>query len=342
MGIFKESPVLTGERMRFRTAASLMLGLGVLLSNQVIAAAQSTAQQSGTMLKSSVKDDEQMHQSVKVLVAPPTSNIPSAMKRATIKRVYNGAPLPPPPVKLETKAAAAGTGTIEEKLNGIFRPAKPTPPPKWDYTMTPKNGVMSWAPGYSTAEIPKPPAIRRMQTSLQFSNTRMRATMPQLQATMSPIQVHSPDEMKATQLALPKPKSEPPAGNWEEWYERVAKAMYAQWKQNSVGPGSATVLITAYNTHDVDCRITGFNAADDVKRDAQSEENFKKAALNAVSSLSGDDVWAFPPFLKTPKKVSFDMEFKHAVGEKNGCQIVHTHIHPQTGEQTPDSAKATQ
>ena len=324
--------------MRFRTAAFLILGLGVLLSNQCVAAAESTAPPSSTFLKSSVKDEEQMHQSVKVLVAPPTSNIPSAMKRATIKRVYDGPHLPPPPV---IKSAAAGSGAIEERLNGIFRPAKPTPPPKWDYTLTPKNGVMSWAPGYSTAEIPKPPVIRRMQTSLQFSNTQMRATMPQLHATMSPIRVRTIDEMKATQLALPKPKGEPPASNWEEWYERVAKAMYAQWKQNSVGPGSATVLITAYVSHDVDCRITGFVAADDVKRDAQGEENFKKAALNAVSSLSGDDVWAFPPFFRNPKKVTFDMEFKHAVGEKNGCQIVHTHINPQTGEQTPDPAKAT-
>jgi hypothetical protein len=294
------------------------------------------------MLKSSVKDDEQMHQSVKVMVAPPTSNIPSAMKRATIKRVYDGPHLPPPPVKLETKATPAGSGTVEERLNGIFKPARPIPPPKWDYTLTPKNGVMSWAPGYSTAEIPKPPVIRRIQTSLQFSNTQMKATMPQLKTTISPIRVHTPDEMKATQLALPKPKSEPPASSWEEWYERVAKAMYAQWKQNSVGPGSATVLITAYSSHDVDCRITRFIAADDVKRNAQSEENFKKAAINAVSSLSGDDVWAFPPFFKTAEKVSFDMEFKHAVGETNGCQIVHTHINPQTGEQIPDSTKATQ
>ena len=326
--------------MRFRTAASLILGLGVLLSNQVSAAEQSTAQPSSTLLKSSVKDDEQMHQSVKVLVAPPSSNIPSAMKRATIKRVYDGAPMPPPPVRLETKAAAVGSGAIEQRLNGIFRPAKPTPPPQWDYTMTPKNGVMSWAPGYSVTEMPRP-VIRRAQTSLQFSNTQMRAMMPQLQATMSPIRVRSTDEMKATQLALPKPKSEPPARTWEEWYERVAKAIYAQWKQNSVGAGSATVLITAYGSHDVDCRITGFVAADDIKRNAQSEENFKKAALNAVSSLSGDDVWSFPQISTNPKKVSFDMEFKHAVGEKNGCQIVHTHINPQTGEQTPDSAKAT-
>jgi hypothetical protein len=328
--------------MRFRTAASLLVGLGVVLSNQNTAVAQATGQQPGTILKSSVKDDEQMRQSVKVLVAPPPSNIPSAMKRATIKRVYNGAPLPPPPVKLETKATAANASTIEERLNRIFKPAKPTPPPKWDYTLTPKNGVMSWAPGYSTAEKPKPLPIRTMQTSLQFSNTQMKATMPQLQAKISPIRVRTTDEMKATQLALPKPKSAPPAATWEEWYERVAKAMYAQWKQNAVGPGTASVLITAYNTKDVDCRIIDFAPAADVTRNAQNEENFKKAALNAVSSISGDDVWAFPLSPQNPKKVSFDMEFKHAVGEKNGCQIVHTHIDPRTGEQTPNSPKTAQ
>ena len=323
--------------MRFRVAACFAVSMTVCLSTQIIFAADSSSAKSSTLLKTSAKDDEQMNQSVKVMVAPPPSTMPSALKRATLREVYRGYQ-PPPPPKIDASASAAPEKSLHERLHSIFAqpaPSKTSAPLKWDYTATPSNGVMNWAPGYSVTELPRP-VQRRAETSMQFStnqsrmNALMEARNKQLKAQRAVQQVlPGPTEMKATQLALPKAKALPPTTNWEQWYSRVARAIYEQWKQNSVGPGEATVLITAYNTHDVDCRITDFTAAEDVKRDAATETRFKQAALSAVSSLSGDDIWSFPLARTTPKKVSFDMQFKHAVGEKNGCQVVHVHDESQ-------------
>ncbi len=131
-----------------------------------------------------------------------------------------------------------------------------------------------------------------------------------------------PPEMRASQLALP---SLPPVGTWDAWYQRVAKAMYNRWQQNHPGAGLSTVLITAYNTRDVDCRITTFTPAEGASRDAAAEGQFKNTALQCVSSLSKDPIWQFPTCAGSLKKVTFEIELKHAVGEDNGCRVVHKH-----------------
>jgi hypothetical protein len=101
--------------------------------------------------------------------------------------------------------------------------------------------------------------------------------------------------------------------------------MYGQWTQNSVGPGTSTLLITVYRGHDVDCKVISFEEAPGAKRDANQESIFREASLKAVTSLNGDNVWEFPVSKNPPKKITFDMEFSHAVGATSGCKVIHMH-----------------
>jgi hypothetical protein len=127
------------------------------------------------------------------------------------------------------------------------------------------------------------------------------------------------------QMALPMA---PAPKSWDEWYKRVANALYDRWKQNTAGPGKAIVSITVFNTRYVDCRVSEFDPALGVDRDAQTESRFKQVSLQCVSSLSGDEIWQFPSVAPIPKQIAFDMEFKHEVGQDAGCKVIHLH----TGE----------
>jgi len=130
-------------------------------------------------------------------------------------------------------------------------------------------------------------------------------------------------ELKAMPTVLPGRLQAP--ANWDEWYQRIARAIYQRWKQNSTGPGSAILTITVFNSRDVDSKVTEFVPALDAERNAQTESAFKDVALKSVSSLSGDDIWQFPASAASLKHIVFDMELKHAVGETAGCKVVHMH-----------------
>lgn len=131
--------------------------------------------------------------------------------------------------------------------------------------------------------------------------------------------------LRAVEMTLPN--SAPQAvSTWEDWYKRVAQAIYDRWSQNTAGPGDALVSINVSWTHYVDCRVVQFTPALGAARNVDAESQFKTTALNSISTLSGDPLWAFPTCAsKNLKQIVFDMELKHAVGETAGCNIVHMH-----------------
>ena len=141
-------------------------------------------------------------------------------------------------------------------------------------------------------------------------------------AKIRPLSPAEAAPLQASQLVLAS-KQDVPA-TWDEWYLRVAKMMYFRWQQNYTGAGTATVAVTVYASHDVDGKIIDFKPASDVERDQAMEDRFKSTALKCVDSLSRDIGWQFPNAGKT-KKVTFDIELKHAVGQDVGCRVVHTH-----------------
>jgi hypothetical protein len=288
-------------------------------------------------LNGSAEDKEHMQQSVKLFLDPPArppaplfqptpptpprlplSGTASVQPPLSSGTSYTPVPIARPRFVPYNPPPLWGTA-VPPPFRPPFRPMfVPPPQPRWNYTLTPRNGIMTWGPGYSTAIVP-PSHFSSLETNLNWSNQKVNANRIGLQ------QPPAMPQLKAIEMTLPEAKVAPPA-NWDEWYERVAHAIYGQWKQQSaVGPGNATVLITAYRTHDVDCKIEDFTPAADVKRDLNAETRFRDASLRSVSSLSRDPLWEFPIGQNQPKKIVFDMQFKHGVGEAAGCEVVHMH-----------------
>ncbi|HEY9774571.1 MAG TPA: hypothetical protein V6C81_12280 [Planktothrix sp.] len=177
---------------------------------------------------------------------------------------------------------------------------------------SPSNGVTSWQPGYGVTEVKVLPTPK---PALSAVAGRLR---PQPRAR----------EAVAAQLALPRHL---PA-NWNEWYDRVARAIYQVWQQQSVKPGSATVRATVYDSTDVDCAVTDFEAAADLQRNPVTESHFRDAALCAVSSIDKSTVCQFP--LVHPRKVSFDIQLTRLADGPAGCHVIRV----RDSEQTTKSA----
>jgi hypothetical protein len=189
---------------------------------------------------------------------------------------------------------------------------------------------MTWVPGYSITKLPQRRILKthanlntaftngrivNQKTSLQLSEDHANALIRQTLALPA---------LKATELALPQEQASPPV-SWEDWYHRVGKAMYDDWKQSDVGAGKAMVLITVWKNHNVDCKVVDFSPALDVERKPQLETTFREASVRAVTCLDGANLWEFPLAAVRPDRISFDMEFNHAVGESPGCSVVHMH-----------------
>jgi hypothetical protein len=323
-------------------AVPLLAGLVVSAADEAETSTSTPSSSTGQrppVLHSGVEDKEQMQPSVKLLLTPPQSATPHPIQ-STVNQFAgansytpgNQAPTFPQPLPQKSDTGASSQVTPAP----VFAPWKflatppSKPPAKWDYTATPRNGVMNWTPGHGTSVVTPSRRLSSMQTDLQWSSTAPNLLVrPSGRSVDGRANVIQPStgrpQLKAVQKSLPGTQLAPPA-SWEDWYQRVAKAIYAQWRQQTeIGPGSATVLITVFNTHDVDCKISDFSPAGDAKRDAASESKFRNASLRSVTSLNGASVWEFPVAATKPKKISFDMQFKHEVGGVPGCQVVHMH-----------------
>jgi hypothetical protein len=291
--------------------------------------ALSKANTSEPVLHSSAEEHAALTPSLKVLIAPPQNSAQTAHTESNVRQFSGGQTYSPghpaplitlPPIKSQTDAKRAA-----DKSSSAIKS-----PEIWNYTLTPRNGIMTWAPGYSVTDItPK----RILTTHVKLTQAYPRAQVGRAQSILPaldlrPVPKLTPSRsslgLKAIELALPKEQI-PPVITWDEWYARAARAVYDQWQQDTVGPGSATLLITVFNSHDVDSKVIDFSPAAGASRDAALETKFRSAAIRAVSSLNGAGIWEFPIATIRTRKVAFTMEFKRAVGESAGCYIVHTH-----------------
>jgi hypothetical protein len=312
----------------------------------------STSGKPSKMLRSGAEDTEKMERSVKIM-------IPSAVP-PTPRRQYDlGAQRPfqfhnPPVFSVPATAPPIPSRQFQLDVNAASHPFMPMRPPFLRPSFQPRSGGVGnvWTYGGTPAPLAMPRQPRnifRMQAqpvqrmsiqvdpwtnvvegepsrAIQLAN--LQTAIKRLHASPQGA-VQNGTQLMATQKVLP---SLPPPKNWDEWYKRVAAATYDRWKQNTAGPGAAIVLIKVFDSRTVDCRVTEFTPATGADRDASSEQKFKEVALQCVSTLSGDPLWQFPATPPIPRKIAFDMEFKHAVGENAGCSVVHLH----SGEE-PDS-----
>jgi hypothetical protein len=194
----------------------------------------------------------------------------------------------------------------------------------------PPSGIICWAPGYEVS-------IQSADLSKETVGGVWSAKVPgveALRAVASPLQnirqyveaVQGPPPMMATALLLPglKPTVSNVGLNWNQWYQRVAKAIYGRWQTEAVGPGLATVRLTVTKYREIRCQVVGFSAAPDVERNGESEKAFREAALHSVRDVS---MFEIPEFPANPprEEVTFDIQMKRTVDGSAGYDVSAVH-----------------
>jgi hypothetical protein len=152
---------------------------------------------------------------------------------------------------------------------------------------------------------------------------------PQLVATQGQLPsirtyVEAVPPMMATPLLLPGLKSDLSGVNltWDQWYHRVAKAIYSRWQTTAVGAGQATVRLTVTRDRQLACRVVDFAAAADVPRNVETETVFREAALKSANDVSMFEIPEFPAG-STLDKVTFDVQMRHTVEGAAGFTVAH-------------------
>jgi hypothetical protein len=320
----------------------------LLLSGSVACAADLDSTISNHKLNGTVQDKEKMEASVKLLLAPlpapkPSPRIEQTRLRTNVEQ-FSGSTqfgLRPPglgtpiivPQVIVPKANAphifqtGGQLQFTPALRKPFSYSVETVSPKagrWHHTATPRNGIMIWSPGYATAHV-RQPAHFSNSTSLNFSFSNNHSMHEQQARGAITNYAPAPLQLQAVQQALPI-KHAPPPANWNLWYAKVAKAIYAQWKQNTaLGPGKALLQLTVYPSCNVAAKVVDFTKPPDANQNLPEETRFREASLKAINSLDGTDIWIFPASAGDLKRVTFELELNHAVGETPGCLVVRTH-----------------
>jgi hypothetical protein len=339
--------------MRFSKHFAIVLsGLPTLcfLTGHAAWAAYSDSKSDSQVLNGAVQDKEKMGASVKLLLTPapvakPLPVVQPTPFRSSAEQFFGSA-------KYWPRSASSAINMMVPQSNARhnllidhhlrFDPPFPrqlsrripveivtAKPGQWNYPATPRNGIMIWSPEYATKYLWQPASSSR-KISLSFSSSGARFLNEQRAhasvmnyATPSP----APLELHAVQQMLPV-KHAPAPANWNLWYERVARTVYAQWAQNtSLGPGKALLQLTVYASRNVQVKVVDFNRAAGADQNAPAENRFREASLKAITVLEGADVWTFPACAGNLKRVAFDMELNHAVGEAPGCSVAQVHSH---------------
>jgi hypothetical protein len=127
----------------------MLVVLPASVTCQIVAMAdplQSSA--SATMLKGSVGEKSAINPSLKVIPTDGSAGLSAQVHQFAAGMQYApGRPAPIPRRVPIRAAAAAGAGAGPILVTVPPAPKPPPPPPKWNYTATPKNGIMSWQPG---------------------------------------------------------------------------------------------------------------------------------------------------------------------------------------------------
>jgi hypothetical protein len=188
---------------------------------------------------------------------------------------------------------------------------------------TPRNGVVCWNSSYEATTV-NPGLIKNTLGGMWYSERPEGQSASALglkpvyaEALIDP--THRP--LKAVALGLPGTHQIANTEiTWEEWYKRVARAVYARWQNEDVGPGHATVSVTVTRDRMLVGKVTNFTPAVDVERDVAAETNFRESAVKAVNLVSQFEIPEFPPTANVPA-VTFEIDMKRDVDGPVGFDV---------------------
>jgi len=288
-----------------------------------------------TMLTGSAKHAQPLNSSVK-LVKPAgiQSRSQTARTPAPIQRLFYipNAPVLPfhrqsyPEMRPRTINPLVPIAETRPADPPLAKAATTKPSTGWDYAITPANGVMSWAPGFETVNVPTQKSSSQLAlhsnsnsgndaaSSLSIMRSGARdlaartALRPQLRAT--------PGLLSETLFTKSKRSD-----SWDEWYKSVCNTVYNQWLFDDTGPGKACIRVVVWSSRDLECRITDFAPAPDAERNSVKESEFRLAAVKAVNSLDHCAVLEFPLHSQLTQ-VSFELDMNRMAEGPTGCQVV--------------------
>jgi hypothetical protein len=188
-------------------------------------------------------------------------------------------------------------------------------------------GVVSWTPGYELSKLaqgayqetlsgvwhtgaPTPALLAHQGVLQQPQFTKILTGLPT-----------GPAPMMATGLLLPQLRAQAVEKlTWDEWYKRVARAIYCRWQYAEVGPGSATIRMVVTKDRDISCQLIDFTPAADIKRDVAAETLFRESAVKAVNMVTKFEIPDLPQPLDADKVV-FDLDLKRVVDGPVGVDV---------------------
>lgn len=187
-----------------------------------------------------------------------------------------------------------------------------------------RDGVVCWSPGYEVAIMV--PGFNKQTLGGQWSaatNPALRANEGKLHVGggefAEPVVAAQEQPLQATAMLMPQLRAVA-APSWNDWYSRVAGAIYSRWQNVEVGPGNATVRVTVSKDRDVSCQIEDFSPADGAERNIASETLFREAAINAVNLVQQYEIPKFPANADLPR-VTFDLVMKRNVETPAGFDV---------------------
>lgn len=195
--------------------------------------------------------------------------------------------------------------------------------PGYEVTVISHNkGAVTWTPGYELSKIAQG-AYKETLSGVWHTGS----PTPPLLATQGVLKqpefakvLVGPEPMVATGLLLPQLRAQAVEKlTWDEWYKRVARAIYCRWQYAEVGPGSATIRMVVTRDRDISCQLIDFTPAPDIKRDVAAETLFRESAVKAVNMVTKFEIPDLPPL--DTDKVVFDLDLKRVVDGPIGVDV---------------------
>jgi hypothetical protein len=187
---------------------------------------------------------------------------------------------------------------------------------------TSRSGVVCWSPGFEVS-IESAGVVKNtlggVWTAPSAPQQELRAQEEKLLPKPELAQaIAAPLPMVAQAKLMPGLKAASVAANWQDWYARVAEAVYCRWQYAEVNAGQVRVRVEADRYHNLFCQ--GFAPANGTQVDVNYDSAFREAVVHAINSVTKFEVPDFPADANCGE-VTFEMDMKRSIDGTSGYQI---------------------